>query len=233
MKPLGNLARVTILKQALHHYGAPLQYSTVNEETLLSTSTEGFQSGDLWVLAKRLAVQASGRGRERGSGGGTGGGSGGGNNVNISLLSGGGGSVSGASGSGSVSGASNSGSGSNSILYTTSEDAISMAKTLLSNSTTSSTTSLPVSWSDIGGLHSAKNAITDVFQLPVIFRRLFQLSPVRMPRAVLLYGPPGCGKTLLARAAANECGLAFISVRGKWEREREREIVSLCVRLCV
>ena len=222
MKPLGNLARVTILKQALHHYGAPLQYSTINEETLLSTSTEGFQSGDLWVLAKRLAVQASGRGRERGSGGGTGGGSGGGNNVNISLLSGGSGSVSGASGSGS-----------NSILYTTSEDAISMAKTLLSNSTTSSTTSLPVSWSDIGGLHSAKNAITDVFQLPVIFRRLFQLSPVRMPRAVLLYGPPGCGKTLLARAAAKECGLAFISVRGKWEREREREIVSLCVRVCV
>jgi peroxin-1 len=35
-----------------------------------------------------------------------------------------------------------------------------------------------------------------------------------MPRAILLYGPPGCGKTILAQAAASECGLAFISIRG-------------------
>jgi SpoVK/Ycf46/Vps4 family AAA+-type ATPase len=72
-----------------------------------------------------------------------------------------------------------------------------------------------VNWMDISGLHKAKQAIIDVIQLPVIYRKLFQLSPIRMPRAILLYGPPGCGKTILAQAAASECGLAFISIRGK------------------
>ena len=101
-------------------------------------------------------------------------------------------------------------------LYTTYDDIIEVAKEHSpSNSSTSSSSSMaPTTWKDIGGLHSAKQAIIDVIQLPIIFRKLFQLSPIRMPRAVLLYGPPGCGKTVLAQAAANECGLAFISVRG-------------------
>jgi transitional endoplasmic reticulum ATPase len=107
---------------------------------------------------------------------------------------------------------------SRSALYSTAEEVVSMAKehppSSSSSSSSSSATSSTVSWQHIGGLDAAKAAITDIFQLPVIFRRLFQLSPIRMPRAMLLYGPPGCGKTILAQAAANECGLAFISVRG-------------------
>jgi peroxin-1 len=81
-------------------------------------------------------------------------------------------------------------------------------------STQSTAISSPVLWKDVGGYNETRTAIVDVFQRPVIFRRLFQKSPIRMPRALLLYGPPGCGKTLLAQAAGNECGLAFLSVRG-------------------
>lgn len=100
-------------------------------------------------------------------------------------------------------------------LYCTPNEVLALAKTCSpSSSSSSSTSSASIRWCDIGGLHSAKQTITDVFLLPVIFRRMFQLSPIRMPRAVLLYGPPGCGKTVLAQAAATECGLAFISIRG-------------------
>ena len=99
-------------------------------------------------------------------------------------------------------------------LYCTPNEVLASAKTCSPSSSSSSSSSASIRWCDIGGLHSAKQTITDVFLLPVIFRRMFQLSPIRMPRAVLLYGPPGCGKTVLAQAAATECGLAFISIRG-------------------
>jgi peroxin-1 len=71
-----------------------------------------------------------------------------------------------------------------------------------------------VAWGDIGGLHDVKAEVCDIMQTPVRFRRLFEKTPMRLPTGVLLYGPPGCGKTLLAGAVAKECGLNFISVKG-------------------
>ena len=67
---------------------------------------------------------------------------------------------------------------------------------------------------DVGGLPSAKQAIRDILELPVKFARLYESAPIRLPTGILIYGPPGCGKTLLASAAAGECGLNFISVKG-------------------
>ena len=183
----------------------------------ISSATEGFQPGDIWTLCKRLTVQASRRIEDVSTQ----------TQITIegdkeivkSSQNGIPNKINGRFGKSEnypspVKNNSNRLS-SNCILYTTYDEVIFSAKEFSPNSSSSSSvTSLPVSWDDIGGLHSAKVAITDVFQLPVVFRRLFQLSPIRMPRAILLYGPPGCGKTMLAQAAATECGLAFISVRG-------------------
>lgn len=71
-----------------------------------------------------------------------------------------------------------------------------------------------VSWKSVGGYQREKADLLDIFQKPIIFRPLFQQSVVRMPRAALLYGPPGCGKTLFAQAAGAELGLAFMAVQG-------------------
>lgn len=71
-----------------------------------------------------------------------------------------------------------------------------------------------ITWHDIGGYERVKAQILETIKLPLIFAPLFRRSPVRLPRALLLYGPPGCGKTLLAQAAGSEFGKGFISVRG-------------------
>jgi peroxin-1 len=71
-----------------------------------------------------------------------------------------------------------------------------------------------VTWADIGGLEGLKAEVRDIFEIPVRFAPLYARMPMRLPTGVLLYGPPGCGKTLLAGAVARECGLNFISVKG-------------------
>jgi len=67
---------------------------------------------------------------------------------------------------------------------------------------------------DVGGLEQAKEQLRDLLHTPRLFRRLFLLASASGPRGALLYGPPGCGKTLLAKAAGASFGPAFISVQG-------------------
>ncbi|KXN87354.1 Peroxisome biosynthesis protein PAS1 [Leucoagaricus sp. SymC.cos] len=69
-------------------------------------------------------------------------------------------------------------------------------------------------WSDIGGLHETKQILRETLEWPTKYAPIFAQSPLRLRSGLLLYGYPGCGKTLLASAVAKECGLNFISVKG-------------------
>lgn len=71
-----------------------------------------------------------------------------------------------------------------------------------------------VKWSDVGGLNYVRTVLKDTLELPTRYGKLYDNTPIKLPAGMLLYGPPGCGKTLLASAVANECGLNFISVKG-------------------
>merc|ERR1719414_1544433 len=71
-----------------------------------------------------------------------------------------------------------------------------------------------VSWNDIGGLESVKNELQELVQYPVEHPEKFLQFGMQPSRGVLFYGPPGCGKTLLAKAIASECAANFISVKG-------------------
>ncbi|RHY32552.1 hypothetical protein DYB32_002448 [Aphanomyces invadans] len=71
-----------------------------------------------------------------------------------------------------------------------------------------------VLWSDIGGLKEIRQMLKDTLELPTKYGKLYAAAPIKLPSGLLLFGPPGCGKTLLANAVANECGLNFISVKG-------------------
>jgi len=60
-----------------------------------------------------------------------------------------------------------------------------------------------ISYEDVGGLDSQIEAITDAVELPFLHRDLFVAHKLPAPKGILLYGPPGCGKTLIAKAVAN------------------------------
>ncbi len=86
-----------------------------------------------------------------------------------------------------------------------------------------------VHWSDIGGLKETKQELIEVVEWPIKYPEAFQRIGIHPPRGVLLYGPPGCGKTMLAKAIATESKANFISVKGpellsKWVGESERAI---------
>ena len=66
----------------------------------------------------------------------------------------------------------------------------------------------------IGGLHSTRRILLETLQYPTTYAPIFAQCPLRLRSGLLLYGYPGCGKTLLASAVAGECGLNFISVKG-------------------
>ena len=71
-----------------------------------------------------------------------------------------------------------------------------------------------VTWEDIGGLESVKRELRELIQHPVVYPELYQWFGRGPPKGVLFHGPPGCGKTLLAKAIANECQANFISIKG-------------------
>lgn len=70
------------------------------------------------------------------------------------------------------------------------------------------------SWNDIGGLEGVKKELQELVGLPVQYPEKFKDFGMNPSKGVLFYGPPGCGKTLLAKAIANECQANFISVKG-------------------
>uniref|UniRef100_A0A671XA83 Transitional endoplasmic reticulum ATPase n=1 Tax=Sparus aurata TaxID=8175 RepID=A0A671XA83_SPAAU len=71
-----------------------------------------------------------------------------------------------------------------------------------------------VSWQDIGGLDEVKRELQELVQYPVEYPDKFLKFGMTPSRGVLFYGPPGCGKTLLAKAIANECQANFVSIKG-------------------
>lgn len=71
-----------------------------------------------------------------------------------------------------------------------------------------------VEWADIGGLKDTKVVLRETLEWPTKYAQLFKQSPLRLRSGLLLYGYPGCGKTLLASAVAKECGLNFVSIKG-------------------
>ena len=75
-------------------------------------------------------------------------------------------------------------------------------------------TSSSTTFSTIGGLHSTRQTLLETLQYPTKYAPIFAQCPLRLRSGLLLYGYPGCGKTLLASAVAGECGLNFISVKG-------------------
>lgn len=86
-----------------------------------------------------------------------------------------------------------------------------------------------VHWSDIGGLESVKKELQEAVEWPLKYPDLYTAIGYSMPKGILLYGPSGTGKTLLAKSVATESEANFISVRGpellsKWVGESERGV---------
>jgi proteasome-associated ATPase len=71
-----------------------------------------------------------------------------------------------------------------------------------------------VTYSDVGGLDDQIEAITDAVELPYLYRELYLEHKLPAPKGILLYGPPGCGKTLIAKAVANSLAKKVAEVTG-------------------
>lgn len=86
-----------------------------------------------------------------------------------------------------------------------------------------------VRWTDIGGMEEIKHILMETVELPLRHPELFRHMKTRPPKGILLYGEPGTGKTLMAKALATESEVNFISIKGpeilsKWVGESERGV---------
>ena len=86
-----------------------------------------------------------------------------------------------------------------------------------------------VNWADVGGLTDVKQELQEAVEWPIKKPEAFTRVGIRPPKGILLFGPPGCGKTMLARAVATESEANFISIKGpelfsKWVGESEKGI---------
>jgi transitional endoplasmic reticulum ATPase len=84
-------------------------------------------------------------------------------------------------------------------------------------------------WNDVGGLESAKQLLCETIEYPLKYPNIYKHMNAKPPKGILLYGVPGTGKTLIAKALAHESEVNFISVKGpeflsKWVGESEKAI---------
>mgnify|MGYP000016906498 CR=1 FL=1 len=115
-------------------------------------------------------------------------------------------------------------------MYVTQQDFLEAFKEIIPSGFREVYVEIPeVRWSDIGGLEDVKQELREAVEWPLKYPDSFKRLGIEPPKGILLYGPPGVGKTLLAKAVATESGANFISVRGpeilsKWVGESERAI---------
>ncbi|MBU5574970.1 MAG: CDC48 family AAA ATPase [Candidatus Aenigmatarchaeota archaeon] len=86
-----------------------------------------------------------------------------------------------------------------------------------------------ITWNDVGGLEEVKNALKEAVEWPLKHPESFKRMGIKPPKGILLFGPPGCGKTYIVKALANEAGANFIAIKGpevfsKWVGESEKYI---------
>ena len=123
--------------------------------------------------------------------------------------------------------------GDNEVLCVTQDHFVKALKSCNPSSLRESIVEVPdVSWADVGGLEEVKCELRETVEYPVQFAPLYERFGLPPSKGVLFYGPPGCGKTLIAKAVANECGANFISVKGPelltmWFGESEANVRNL------
>lgn len=92
-----------------------------------------------------------------------------------------------------------------------------------------------VKWSDIGGMEDLKLKLRQIVEWPINHPETFERLGIKPPRGLLMFGPPGCSKTMIAKALATESNLNFISIKGSdlfsmWVGESEKAVRDLFVK---